>query len=763
MQVDVEDRPDPLWSVLEEAWDPNNVSRGFTKPFSDFYRLFEILSDKANQNVRISRAQEKSFWMLWHWWTSYRSSCKVLKGPPSTDYIRHSAEGVSYELRVDSPHVDSLHFNRLLNLFEQEFGGPGFVQYGAHLMTMRQEAAKYSACQHVSLHCYRSGVRRPNNQLRKLELRDYEARLDLSPSTHTILRDGKVMLGENALPGLHPCCPIGATLQACNWLPESDGLPYYLWDRVQQKVISREQLDRRPAYTAISHTWGRWQKQDEDPVEIRGLEYWKVPQNTVFEVRKLPEILAEVPTSTRYVWFDLVCIPQDGSPKANEEIARQAAIFNNAEHAIIWLNRVYTWKGLEKAVEYMCMVFLHADPLDYLSTDNEATGLFEEYRFEGGIKREDVTTDGWFSSLWTLQEICLRPDMWLCNAKWEIFSVADHTVPIAMDTIVALNQECTSILDGRVRLLPIEESAVGPLLNESLDQVAPNEMFGKLIAFGLYPRGYLELGELLNRTGMLYLHFMRRDLILLLGSHRFCKGLRAEAIMSVVGSVTWKDTHGADSNDLVLGQYPLGFVQEAYSSIGANFFGSISISSNSLSSLEHNSHLEPQGSLMPFEAKIPGTEEKLVVDWIFLDEVPSPAVATWQILQTGSVQIPHASIFCSSSARYTSADSGEIVCNVWLTHESPDVEKPRFPNFGRSRRYRTVELRSWLRDYFPFSDNYAVELCRLNAGSGSRGILLKEIYKGSRTMLKIGNYISSTYSPLTKDRVSTGKLDWVVL
>lgn len=759
---DYSDRPDPLYLVLSDAWSASDASPGFTKPFSDLYQLFHRLSNDTISQLRITRAQEKSFWILWHWWSTYRSSCQVSEDAPASQFRRHLAEGVSYELGVES-----LYFKRILGLFEHEFGGPGFARYGSDLMVRREEAAKFSACHYVALHGYRNALRDPNCQLRNLDKADHEVMLALPPPRGPTARQEKLVLGGD-LAGIHPRCPTGATLRSCHWLPECRDLPFYLWDRETRQVVATERLSDWPAYTAISHTWGRWQKPGACSVRVEGVGDWLVPQNTIFEVRSLPTILAGVPTSSRYIWFDLVCIPQDGSPKAGEEIARQAAIFRNAEHAIIWFNRLSSWSGLEEALEYMCSIFLSVDPKGMPTTTGGATGFFEEYSFDSTIRREQMVTDGWFSSLWTLQEICLRPDMWLCNADWELFSIENATVPVAMDTVIALTQECTLGLDGRAFLAGEDVFSNGPpLFNVNTEQVPPDEMLGKLIGFGIYHRGYLELLELFNRTGMSYIHFIRRDLILLLGSHRFCRDLRAEAIMSVVGSRGWKAEYDAGNTKLVLDMYPLSFVQEARCAIGANFFNSASVSSRPISPVKEGTAPEPRGSLMPFESKRHGSEAKLVLDWIFSDEMDHPSVASWRILETGSVAIPRAGIYYSTREEEVQGGEGELVCNVWLTHESPEQDDARFIESRKARRFRTVELRSWLRTYFPYSESYAVELCRVNSRIGSRpssrGILLKETSRGSRTMFKIGNYISSTFSLLSQSQVVERRVDWTVL
>jgi len=70
----------------------------------------------------------------------------------------------------------------------------------------------------------------------------------------------------------------------------------------------------------------------------------------LFDVELLPDILPRFPLPTRYIWFDLVCIPQDGRPLQNIEIGRQAEIFMAARYAVVWFNQVRSWNGLRSAV-----------------------------------------------------------------------------------------------------------------------------------------------------------------------------------------------------------------------------------------------------------------------------------------------------------------------------------------------------------------------------------------------------------------------------
>jgi hypothetical protein len=136
---------------------------------------------------------------------------------------------------------------------------------------------------------------------------------------------------------------FGTGLEPCPWLTkeEKSGNPYYLWDVEKEMTVEAKELNA-PSYTAVSHTWGRWQKSEpESWKKLDGVK-WLIPENSLFQVEDLPRILKGVPRKNKYVWLDLVCIPQrqpeslslvDDEEQDNlaniayQEIARQAKIF----------------------------------------------------------------------------------------------------------------------------------------------------------------------------------------------------------------------------------------------------------------------------------------------------------------------------------------------------------------------------------------------------------------------------------------------------
>lgn len=48
------------------------------------------------------------------------------------------------------------------------------------------------------------------------------------------------------------------------------GLPYFLWDIEGKRTVQYQELESRPAYTIVSHTWGRWRIHDQPGAKIDG-------------------------------------------------------------------------------------------------------------------------------------------------------------------------------------------------------------------------------------------------------------------------------------------------------------------------------------------------------------------------------------------------------------------------------------------------------------------------------------------------------------
>ena len=542
---------------------------------------------------------------------------------------------------------------------------------------------------------------------------------------------------------------IGANIDPCPWLSEEPGMPYYLWSISESQTVETSTLDEIPVYTAISHTWGRWEKPSQ-PVVVEGVNGWLVPENDIFDVKLLPDIVRKVPVKTPYIWFDLLCIPQDRSPRALQEIARQAVIFRGAKYSIAWLNRISDWKGLRATTEWMCMQYLSFSELgdkksqimqhatDVFSKASIRTELFEPYTYGPDISGSGLEPSAWFTSLWTLQEACLRPDMLLCSRDWEMLAVGNG-VPVPFDGLVALSAK---IIDHA----PMEkEVAMSHRFDSMFFEIPASEKLGALVRGGQYPRGYIELFALLERTGMEDLHAINRESIMKLGSQRHCKRGRAEAVMSVIGATGWYMEalkHGRLSEvekELVLGLYPVSFLRETVEMIGARFYSSIIVQNDVVKDIFRD--VLVRGSLLPFSTTMNSSDEQRSEDIFFprwqLDGGDLASVKTWRIEADGSVKIPEAAILTSALDRNSTVMP--LLASVQLAYPLDHGLYQRRPLMETEvDRLRSIDLREWEKNWLPFSRNYAVALisAKFLWNEFVRGILLKQTPSGA--LVKVG-------------------------
>ncbi|KAM0315636.1 hypothetical protein ACHAPQ_011528 [Fusarium lateritium] len=773
--------PDPLWLVVDRNFNVQGTEPDFTAVFGRLYLIASALDEydatfsqrlaKTSSLEKLHPVQEKSFWTIWRWWTNHAIYFRTES--TENDWPVDLVNGTQYVLKTtDIPSLD------VIRLMAHELGTPAGPFAPGALANPRQMVVVDQALRKLAIPSYLETLSTGDfGDLRPLKLLQPVEPLQKVPYS------GPRILGDAELAGSDPRSPLGIDANPCPWLPEDDGLPFFLWDRHTQRTVETSSLPSRPAYTAISHTWGRWRKVDQGrgkTTVVRGVDQWEVPENTIFDVKDLPELLAKVPTSTRFIWFDLICIPQDRSQRARDEIARQAEIFRNASHAIIWLSKFESWRSLQSAITWMSLVFLevHPDPFykdrPYAhgpSMQKYCTGLFEPYTFEPSIRRQAMAVCGWFDSLWTLQEVCLRPDMWLCNQDWELLTVGIERVPVAINALVALTNACVQVHMDHMALLEDDHFPghdVRPTLDPSITDTPADTMFGSLIKYGVFHPGFLELFELFDRSGLDQLLVMQPKNVLDLGSRRYCKSRRAEAIMSVLGVKSWyQNIDNAPPDTLVLGQYPLGFVQEAAKNIGASFFDMLSCTSTSLQSQPSTTSV---GSLMPFTPLVSrqgvsspsaDTSSRQVFPG-FLGEEQHESVAGWTIRHDGSVQM--STIGCiASSLDPSSGRQEEIECSLWLRNRiEPDADS-RFPQRDFNARFRRAELRSWLTTYLTDDGpNYAIELFyhsdhRVKV---KRGIILKEFKLFPGVLVKIGQWasVSNRAPPETVNR----SVNWFV-
>ena len=539
-------------------------------------------------------------------------------------------------------------------------------------------------------------------------------------------------------------------------------MPIYLWDVKHQRtrlVKSIREEGRVPDYVAISHTWGRWRKPDEWTT-LPGVP-WRIPLNSRIDVQNLPTLLQALPYD--FVWIDLLTIPQEETSWSmteiqKTEISRQAVIFHSATSVIAWFNDVQSWGGTEACLRWLSLNSLKSEGYSQvtpsLSIDsflNEPLNkpLFHEFS-ENPKDVLNPAANPWFTSLWTLQEACIRPDIIPCNARFE---------PLRLT-----NDCCVSLADI-MAMLHVSVRAEGDIQ---------------------FPFGVLSLTHLMIQNGLLYLLKLSPPNILWLGKSRHCQHRRAEAIMSALGTTDWFQTSptAEREKDLVLQMYPLSFLNEVRQKLGHGvfFYSGVEVGIDTdrklleiySDPLKYTSPLDAVGSLLPigFSAGF-GDEHPACVE----PRVEHQAVRKWVIEKSGCVRIQEVGVLTPDMIAVGESwkiDVPEAEENLKKrsTRERLDAQtlmdvvlgNIKNPNGNlysdEARRLSNVDLQTWIDSYKPEMPNYLVCIFESPGFEKIEGVVLKEINPG--ILVRIG-----IFSGMLKDgadvNVASQQVDWLVL
>lgn len=667
-----------------------------TRALANWYRLVLLLAaaDSEFPNIkedpelgkaatilweRMTLWHRQSFRILYEWWTaSYQEPGVSLNGilqivdrsakldheskalrPEAWQYLLRLLELKRWPVGdIRGPvEVEHLEYNeRVLYLFRSEFADgddPAMddSMNGGRRRTTRSQAAQYAYCQQLSWELFHHGSQHDSTST--LTDADVSEAVKLTRSSDCANANVLERLWQNEDP-FASVAVKGPIIEACPWLEkhekDSEDLPFYLWDVANEKTVETSRLDLSsyPKYTAISHTWGRWVI--GQPVHIEGVP-WKVPENAKFQVQDLPKLLKNVPGRNPYVWLDLLCIPQDGSLIGAKEISRQARIFNSARYVVAWHNEVESFDGLRSILEWKALHLLRfqaqADEDRRLTRierawDNIAwkqSGLLKPR--SGKLDWASLELNPWYTSLWTLQEVSLRPDLWICSKDWNFLSL-DGNTPLPFSGFVALDEIFWQGNPDKQRF---------PLSLKAEEQSHVS---------------LFELGFWRFETGLSKVLGLDQVSLFTLGDRRECKERRGEAIMSALGVTTWYDNalsrveeEGGSAEDffaqsersLVLNKYPISLVQELSVKVPGDFFAAF-LRANFDPQREILSLLVSPGSMLPFsETKsyfTPAGGFRINNFQIKADTHPS--VRKWEIYQTGQVHIPEAFIIFSTMA-----------------------------------------------------------------------------------------------------------------
>lgn len=492
----------------------------------------------------------------------------------------------------------------------------------------------------------------------------------------------------------------------------------------------------------MSHTWGRWREEGEG-VAVQGVP-WLVPRITLHDVQGLPRALKEAGFHEPYLWIDLFCIPQEDTVDwqariCRQELPRQATIFQHASTEIAWFDDIDNWCGAEIALTWIALSFMKES--NSLKTPNDRLenalntltalasrpcGFLKTACDESGSTEEPAR---WLSSLWTLQESIMRPDMLLLDRHWKPLVLGDSVV-ITFDTIVALLV---------------------------LHSIYRRDWGG---FFDGYPAGPKEIATFMDKTGMWHLFWPNRLTALILGRNRACTHSRAAAIMSVIGATEWfrgqtleQFRAGDDSENLVCGLYPLEFVNEVYRKCGGSFF-TCPITAATLFTIEEDGKetvFTSRGTMLPFiPVQEPQKEFSIGVN-LGLRKLPDhPSVSSWTVQTDGSVLIPVASIVVSKYRVTTPLDR-----KCTIVGNDP---------FERGSLQARIVIEMNLQQWIDELQGEAHVICVMNSEEKLTGIILqREVEYGA--FVKAGTFETIETRGINLDFVVPEEVsvDWKVL
>ena len=489
---------------------------------------------------------------------------------------------------------------------------------------------------------------------------------------------------------------ITATVEACPWLSSEqyNGRPYYLWDVARKCTVRAAEVGMEP-YICISHTWGRWILTDSEnkpqKAIVKGV-LWPIPKNSKFDVQSLPELLQNANLPEKYVWFDLLCIPQCGYQQdiMDSEIARQAAIFGTSHFTGAWLNDIDDWNGTRHAMAWLSgQYFLQTSWGSGFRFGDTAPHFINAPQIESPISNVDLSVleqnahcpanilseeqdqvPSWFTSLWTLQEFCLRPDMILYDKHWRPLRIDDEEI-IHLDELIAFMHfaQTTMLRHGSFYIFHADfaNQIRWDSFKDKFREIDRVEKELDTITYerpdikAIWPAGPVELALLTAGTNLLH-YYQGPSKILRFGDMRQCSGRRAEAIMSALGATKWYPeymNHVTVASgqvvyepNLVLGKYPVDFLNEVVRIIGSDFFASrlsfIGMGPHDIQKT-FSSSMTPIGSLLPFSAGPIGlgfqTNQHLELETKIQDH---PTVKSWVVQADGTVKITEAGIMATS-------------------------------------------------------------------------------------------------------------------
>ena len=191
-------------------------------------------------------------------------------------------------------------------------------------------------------------------------------------------------------------------------------------------------LVRRPPYSVISYTWGRFEVKTDDRdkrIRVEGIE-WAVPaiDETHFTPKAFNHVLHTMLQTkkddefTDFAWVDIACIHQTNQRLKVYEIGQQGKIFQQAARVFLWFSRTSSILLSDIAQEYADIILEWREQRPALDRIGKMIGYLQSLK-----------TDPYFRSLWTLQEAAGRRDARIFSSDACLFELKITLLPWLMN------------------------------------------------------------------------------------------------------------------------------------------------------------------------------------------------------------------------------------------------------------------------------------------------------------------------------------------
>lgn len=557
------------------------------------------------------------------------------------------------------------------------------------------------------------------------------ARLNPDISASTSFLDAPA---ERKLRECIKCIP--ATIDACHWLSDHahlqepagtrSGLPHYLWDIEKRcTVVVADLVDSPVRYGIISHTWGRWRQ--DSSVKVDGVP-WLVPSLSRYDVREIPQMIHDAGFPEPYVWIDLFCIPQemDSTWQAGickQELPRQAAIFQNAATAVVWLSDIDDWSAIDPIISWLSLEYMSAHSMPEYDRAFDITSardvVSEQASKSHGMSITTTEKDGtvkqgppgWFKSLWTLQEVMMCPDMILVDRNW---------LPLLAGECLAIDMDSLAVL--------LSQSASGTW---------------RMTVPAALPNGVDNFTKIMNSTSMSNLYYSGELTALIVGRTRVSTSSRAPAIMSVLGATKWFEGQELkqfqtqeEQDDMVCGLYPLAFVREVRDRVGAAFFTCWNQPATwrtcAYGPGDKVETVTLVGTMLPFMPISESQTQRGVYSKMTMRRLPDhPSLAGWEIRADGSVFLPEVGVMASTVANRTENYEIRPLSCIVLSNDPQDTA-------SKNAIFKEdVVLQEWVSSF----DGEAHAICTATNGFMVQGVILHRA-SAQQPFIKAGTFES---------------------